>query len=73
MAYDPVELLSESHALGKQQFDNNDFMKSVNDYLAGGVNWVGNQPLNAILGGLEPKTTPKELLVFGGEGEGRSK
>ena len=68
MAYDPVELLSESHALVKGQFDNNDFMKSVNDYLAGGVNWVGNQPLNAILGGLEPQTIPKELLVFGGEG-----
>jgi len=66
MAYDPVELLSESHTLTKNQFDNNDFMKSVNDYLAGGINWVGNQPLNAILGGMEPQTTPKELLVFGG-------
>ena len=69
MAYDPVELLSESHALTKSQFDNNDFMKSVNDYLAGGVNWVGNQPLNAILGGMESQRTPKELLVFGGEGD----
>jgi len=66
MGYDPIELLSESHTLMKSQFDNNDFLKSVNDYLAGGVNWVGNQPLNAILGGMEPQTIPKELLVFGG-------
>lgn len=65
MVYDPAELLSESHTLTKKAFNNNDFLKSVNDYLAGGVNWAGNQPLNAILGGMEPQTTPKELLVFG--------